>query len=77
MSMQVGEVIGKNGLVIREYVGEADYKGQKFMLSKSISNSPMIEHPDGRIYSLGWQDVFSLAIDAFNDDDDEQGKNHE
>ena len=66
-AIQVGTVEKPQIKPLRRHIGEADNGTTKLVVTVgAIANTPIIEHPDGRIWSISWNEIIELAIKAFD-----------
>lgn len=66
----VGKVHTDPYLCLHSRIGsfELPTGGEAEMAVTEPLRTPMITHPDGRTWSIGWQELCQLALDAFEAD---------
>ncbi len=53
----------KKTMFLRTHVGEAESIDGKFQMSTNIAdNSPIIRFPDGRWWTINWQQLLEMAV---------------
>lgn len=72
----VGKIIGSGTMILRNAVGEAKTdSGLKYEICSNMNASPLIRSEQtGKSFSLSWDDVLKLAIEAGIDEPEEDGK---
>lgn len=66
----IGAIAHPSYMPLHREIGDADNGKTKLKVCVgATASTPLIKHPDGRIWSLGWAEIIELAVKAF----DEQG----
>jgi hypothetical protein len=66
MSDEIGELIPKDSMILRQAVGEASASdGKKYEMTLSMAMAPLVKSElTGKTFSLPWKDILTLAIRA-------------
>jgi hypothetical protein len=70
MSDEIGELIPKDAMVLRQAVGDATWDGKKYEMTLSTTMAPLVKSEQtGKTFSLPWKDILTLAIQAGVDEE--------
>ena len=71
-----GKIIEKDTMILRKFIGEAEDEGKKYEICVNMNGSPLIESKQtGKYYSLGWEDILKMAVEAGIDEPREEDAN--
>jgi hypothetical protein len=61
----LGTIHSKDTLMLRVYCGTAKSADEGYDLTTSTSGNPIVQSKStGKFFSLGWQEIIGLAIEA-------------
>lgn len=62
----IGAIAHPSYMPLHREIGDADNGTTKLKVCVgATASTPLIKHPDGRIWSLGWGEIIELAVKAF------------
>lgn len=62
----LGKILGKNQVILTEYVGEGEDNGEKFQILTTMNRAPVIKYK-GETFCYSWEELIKYAINIIDE----------
>lgn len=62
----LGKILGKNQVILTEYVGEGEDNGEKFQILTTMNCAPIIKYK-GETFCYSWEELIKYTINIIDE----------